>query len=813
MSQKPTIVLVAFAGLVAGCTLNAGDQLAGPDARARVDGGTPDTTDASAAPVDAGAPDPVVDASVPSPADASVPTPVDASVPHPADASVPSPVDASVPGPADGGPQQVHITIAPTTAVLPPGGTIAFTATVTGTSNRAVTWSATGGTVSPAGFYTAPSGSGSYVVTATSAADTNQKATANVTLTPAGDYATGVTVHLEQVFPNSTAIRFGVPVPEGAVASVNTVSVQRAGAPVSASIKSLLARHDATGAAVGVRALLIQVPTSVLGGATSADVFVSWQGGSAPGSTFTPFSDSGVSATSPEVVHTAQRTITSSGGVNRLVETVQNDETLFSGREPRVIALFPLDYLAKSGILGKQITSAEAAVPGRAGLKFLSDQMTNFALGAMYALPYAVNPDAVVDPVDAYEAWLYDRCATFLTAYSHTGDVRFLRHALRSCSYYSDGIDLSTGIWTGKSDPDSKYSHLRGLYAYYALTGDERALASGTAIADLWYDDQTFVGPYRQGHLRGEDKLWTERLLGTSMEGLYYGFRLTGDAKYLTALKEMIETAYRHLTGNAAQLATINPWNDFPPQNCFIHNAAQHSEGVTSEPWCSGWMSELLIDALLQYQEMTGESRVDEIFVRLARFLRDVGSAYFSGDLRDDTFLHPSICFDPASADPRILVPLYGAGLRANGSRASFGDWADFEHCTDATAMSAAAIRGLKRLGQFDANPVGPFASEGASFVQMHSEFAYCSKWTFGYQTRSQRDPAAWTSAELAAGLSNPAQFIADNKIGFPIYNISPLRKLSWWFNQSMLQYGMLSDAGVDFPALTPGAVKPSGCP
>jgi hypothetical protein len=41
-------------------------------------------------------------------------------------------------------------------------------------------------------------------------------------------------------------------------------------------------------------------------------------------------------------------------------------------------------------------------------------------------------------------------------------------------------------------------------------------------------------------------------------------------------------------------------------------------------------MSELLVDALLQYQEQTGDARVDEIFVRLGRFLRDVGTSYFT---------------------------------------------------------------------------------------------------------------------------------------------------------------------------------------
>jgi hypothetical protein len=51
-------------------------------------------------------------------------------------------------------------------------------------------------------------------------------------------------------------------------------------------------------------------------------------------------------------------------------------------------------------------------------------------------------------------------------------------------------------------------------------------MTAGRAIADMWLDQATFVAPYRAGQLRGQDKLWTERVLGTSMNGLYYGHRL-----------------------------------------------------------------------------------------------------------------------------------------------------------------------------------------------------------------------------------------------------------------------------------------------
>ncbi len=79
-------------------------------------------------------------------------------------------------------PVQVAISVSPTTASLQTGGQQQFTATVAGTTNTAVTWAASGGTVTSGGQYTAPSSAGTYTVTATSAADTSKSASAVVTV-------------------------------------------------------------------------------------------------------------------------------------------------------------------------------------------------------------------------------------------------------------------------------------------------------------------------------------------------------------------------------------------------------------------------------------------------------------------------------------------------------------------------------------------------------------------------------------------------------------------------------------------------------
>src|SRR5262245_47424818 len=67
----------------------------------------------------------------------------------------------------------MSVAVTPHAASVIPGGMVAFTATVTGTTSAqstAVTWSvqeAGGGTVDASGHYTAPGAAGTYHVTAT----------------------------------------------------------------------------------------------------------------------------------------------------------------------------------------------------------------------------------------------------------------------------------------------------------------------------------------------------------------------------------------------------------------------------------------------------------------------------------------------------------------------------------------------------------------------------------------------------------------------------------------------------------------------
>ncbi|MGD0305400.1 MAG: choice-of-anchor D domain-containing protein [Candidatus Acidiferrales bacterium] len=104
----------------------------------------------------------------------------------------------------------VEITLSPSFVSVPAGGTVQFSATVTGTTNTGVNWSVspfpTGGTISTTGLYQAPATAitGTIFVTATSQASSGITAFASVTVTAATTKSTPTIT-----WPAPTAISYG----------------------------------------------------------------------------------------------------------------------------------------------------------------------------------------------------------------------------------------------------------------------------------------------------------------------------------------------------------------------------------------------------------------------------------------------------------------------------------------------------------------------------------------------------------------------------------------------------------------------------
>jgi len=107
----------------------------------------------------------------------------------------------------------ISVAVSPTTATLIGGATQTFTATVTADSaNAGVTWTASTGTITSGGLYTAPAviTGTTATVTATSKTDTTKSATATVTLTPIAvtfsTATTGITLDSGQTLALAAAV-------------------------------------------------------------------------------------------------------------------------------------------------------------------------------------------------------------------------------------------------------------------------------------------------------------------------------------------------------------------------------------------------------------------------------------------------------------------------------------------------------------------------------------------------------------------------------------------------------------------------------
>src|SRR5579862_1648122 len=79
------------------------------------------------------------------------------------------------------------VTVSPSTAILQPGSSLQFISEIRGTTNTTVTWTATLGSITPSGLYTAPTATTATVdtVSAVSAADPTHYATASIEIAPA----------------------------------------------------------------------------------------------------------------------------------------------------------------------------------------------------------------------------------------------------------------------------------------------------------------------------------------------------------------------------------------------------------------------------------------------------------------------------------------------------------------------------------------------------------------------------------------------------------------------------------------------------
>jgi hypothetical protein len=156
-------------------------------------------------------------------------------------------------------PQIISVAVSPTLTTVSSGGTRQFTATVANSTNQAVIWTATAGTISSAGLFTAPVvlTNTTITVTASSVADPSKSASATVTVQASAIPISLQTVQHKSGFAgsaSSVAVKFVSSVTAGHLLLVaqSTFDGETLNAPVDSqgNIFALLVTGDSPGAAV-----------------------------------------------------------------------------------------------------------------------------------------------------------------------------------------------------------------------------------------------------------------------------------------------------------------------------------------------------------------------------------------------------------------------------------------------------------------------------------------------------------------------------------------------------------------------------------
>ena len=212
--------------------------------------------------------------SVSLPSGTATPTPVASATPTPTASATPTPTPIASPTPA----APAALSVTPTAATIPVGGTLTIQASVANTNDQTVTYSVQGGdangTVTTAGVYTAPTTPGTYTVITTSNADTTKTATTVITVQAAS--TTGVVLN-----PAAATVSVGdsltfTATVSGSASQAITYSVQggdangtitQAGvytAPSAPGTYTVVATSTADASVTGTAAITVQAGSSTL---------------------------------------------------------------------------------------------------------------------------------------------------------------------------------------------------------------------------------------------------------------------------------------------------------------------------------------------------------------------------------------------------------------------------------------------------------------------------------------------------------------------------------------------------------------------
>ncbi len=273
---------------------------------------------------------------------------------------------------------------------------------------------------------------------------------------------------------------------------------------------------------------------------------------------------------------------------------------------PRIVALTTPDWLCGSEIVGPQTPS------------HLSGAFSGYDKFVARSFPGSLR---YIDS-DVYHHWLFDRSSTYYTQYVRTGERRFLDaayHCANVVRMHTDMASPDAGTFTLKG-PDVKYVYPRAMHIHYLLTGDDRALDAGKAMArfcltrwDPRYRPDQYIQPPLGVDPEKDRKFWSTRHEAYGLLGVLHGWEMTGEEVYWRRIVEYLDALAAH---------QAQPPDGRPPDGSWRQNWALYDPNETLLPGgASPWMTAILLSALFHAWRVTGDERIPGMVTRWCDFL------------------------------------------------------------------------------------------------------------------------------------------------------------------------------------------------
>lgn len=395
-------------------------------------------------------------------------------------------------------------------------------------------------------------------------------------------------------------------------------------------------------------------------------------------------------------------------------------------QEPKVYAMLSPNWLACSNLTTMASQSGKLTLLN----KFDDGQINFFDTIINNFNPQKQNADELTLYKTEEEPWLYDRAQVFYNGYIRTGQLKFLREAMRATWHYQNLLykngecpadipeQWCKGFFKLKNAPDyyykdSKYSYAESMATYYWLTGDNSVMER---IKDVVSATQTEI-PLTDSPPPSyfDERHWAFALLAPVI-----GYEITGNTAWRQYAQEGIDSLYKMQN---------SPTEGNPANGCFN----SHVEGA-GEISFSPWMSSLMAHSLLRAYHTIGDERIPKMLTDLAQCELDRAVYLPTEDGAPNQYM------------PRYIATSYGTPKSLDGD-----PWSDNEH-----AIDVAYVTGLGAYFSKDINQAQKLKDITIKLLATHD-------YTLDLWTRPTDYPGN----------------------GRPLYRVNPPRKYSWWFKNS----------------------------